>query len=38
MQARDVFKVKPEGNYVFIKGSSLRPERRLPVLGLRWKC
>ena len=25
MQARDVFKVKPEGNYVFIKGSSSDP-------------
>ncbi len=32
MQAREVFKVKPEGNYVFIKGSLCRPERRLPVL------
>jgi D-xylose transport system substrate-binding protein len=25
MQAREVFKVKPEGNYVFIKGSSTDP-------------
>ncbi len=25
MQAREVFKVKPEGNYVFIKGSSADP-------------
>ena len=25
MQAREVFKVKPEGNYVFIKGSSSDP-------------
>ena len=25
MQAREVFKVKPEGNYVFIKGSGADP-------------
>ena len=33
MEARDVLKVKPEGNYVFIKGSGCDPERQLPVPG-----
>src|SRR6218665_429511 len=30
MQAREVFKVKPEGNYVFIKGSSSDPNAHFP--------
>ncbi len=30
MQARAVFAAQPTGNYVMIKGSAQRPERRLP--------
>ena len=38
IQAREVFKVKPEGNYVFIKGSSAPIPTPTSCSPARWKC
>jgi len=37
LQARDVFKLKPEGNYAFIKGSGSDPNAT-SCSRARWKC
>ena len=38
MQARAVYEVQPTGNYVFIKGSSADPKRRLPCTPASSTC